>query len=122
MPRPEDTNWRGPGELEGAKFLRSTLVSAASGTCPDIRPFCRVNRRFPVAHRLGIGMRLMPAIKRSAAEPAASSVKATATGDIAHNPCLIHQYEHPQMAPRTANHASRGDALVGPDPRHSSAR
>ena len=40
--------------------------------------------------------------------PAARRAKATSSGETARSPSLIHQNEHPQMAPRMMNDAGQG--------------
>ena len=63
----------------------------------------RMNRCRHFSHVRGNGVRVMAVITRRAVAPAASRVKATSTGDIARNPSLIHQNEHPQRAPSKTN-------------------
>ena len=60
-----------------------------------------MNRCLHDSHLRGNGVRVMEAITRSVVAPRTSRAKATFTGDIARNPSLIHQNEHPQMAPST---------------------
>lgn len=60
-----------------------------------------MNRCLHDAHSRGNGVRVTAAITRSVDAPRTSRAKATFTGDTARNPSLIHQIEHPQMAPST---------------------